>query len=154
MPFRLRKLKGGVDAHATVESILSSSAFEKIWTFPDFENVNNNDIPTYFKLGKIIKIEDEIHLAMSNELSFANCSDGVSVNLKAARVLTELLGFFCPDFRFSSHTADGCWKRIARSETMCVDEVKQLYDNLKPICEHFKLSNKSKDKLDAFMAAL
>jgi hypothetical protein len=51
-----------------------------------------------------------------------NCGDGVSVNLKVARVLAELLWFLCPDFRCSCHTVDGCWKRIARSETMCVDK--------------------------------
>ena len=35
-------------------------------------------------------------------------------------------GFTIPSLRCSSHACDGTLKRLARSKTMCVDEVKEL----------------------------
>ena len=85
---------------------------------------------------------------MSDRLPIANCGDGVSVNVKAARVGDELYGLLCPDFRCSAHSVDGCWKGIARSETVSVNEVNTLYESLKPVVKHFKLSSKSKELLE------
>ena len=62
--------------------------------------------------------------------------------------------FVCPDFHCSSHSVDGCWKRIALSETMSVNEVKTLYESLKLVVKHFKFSSNSKKLLDNCMAAL
>ena len=164
LPFRLMQMKGGVDAHDTVSSLITAfaefldikdNAFHSIRKFNGFEDVLSADIPVYFKVSVVEKVDNgEIHLTMSDRLPIANCGDGVSVNIKAARVLVEQYGFMCPDFRCSSHTVDGCWKRIARSETMCVEEVKSVYDNLKPVVKHFKLSSKSKEQLDSSMVVL
>ena len=74
---------------------------------------------------------------MLDRLPIANCGDGVSVNVKAARVGAELYGLLCPHFRCSAHSVDGCWKRIAHSETMSVNEVKTLYESLKLVVKHF-----------------
>ena len=82
---------------------------------------------------------------MSERLPIANCGDGVSVNVKAARVGAELYGLLCPDFCCSAHSVDSCWKQIARSETMSVNEVKTLYESLKPVVKPFNLSSKSKE---------
>ena len=61
---------------------------------------------------------------------------------------------FCPDFRRSAHAADGTLKRLARSETMCVDQVKSLYEALRSVAKHFQSSVKSKEKLDEAMQML
>ena len=166
VPFRLMKMKGGVNSHDTIESLMNAfgelldiknSAYDMINTFNGFENVNVDEKPVYFKLGvikEIITDSNEIHISMSDRLPIANCGDGVSVNIKVARVGAELYGLLCPDFDCSSHSVDGCWKRIARSETLSVSEVKVLYESLKPVVQHFKFSGKSKEFLDASMAAL
>ena len=52
---------------------------------------------------------------MSDILPIANCGDGVSANVKAARVGAELYGLLCPHFRCFAYSVDGCWKQIARS---------------------------------------
>ena len=69
-------------------------------------------------------------------------------------VLSCMACLLCPDFRCSAHSVDGCWKQIARSETMSVNEVKTLHESLKPVVKHFKFSSKSKELLDNCMAAL
>ena len=128
-----------------------------ICTIDGFENVIRGEIPAYFKLGVIKEINKnrkEIHIAMSDRLPITNCGDSVSVNVKAARVGAELYGLLCPDFCCSAHSVDGCWKRIARCETMSVNEVKTLYESLKLVVKHFKFSSKSKELLDNCMAAL
>ena len=165
VPSRLMKMHGGVNVFDNIESMMNAfgelldmnSAYQMIRTIDGFENVIQGEIPVYFKLGVIKEIDKnckEIHIAMSDRLPIANCGDGVSVNVKAARVGAELYGLLCPDFRCSAHSVDGCWKRIARSETMSVNEVKTLYESLKPVVKHFKFSSKSKELLDNCMAAL
>ena len=46
------------------------------------------------------------------------------------KLLSELYGFTAPPLRCSSHACDGTLKRLARSKTMCVDEVKELHESL------------------------
>ena len=76
------------------------------------------------------------------------------MNYKAVRVGAELYGFMFCDYRCSSHSIDGCWKRFAHSETMCVEEAKFLNNNLKAVVKHFKFRGKSKEILDNSMKAL
>ena len=78
-----------------------------------------------------------VHIVMSQRLPIANCGDGVSVNVKAARVGAQLYGLLTPEFCCSSHSVDGCWKRLPRSETMSVEQVKSLYESLKPVVATF-----------------
>ena len=156
VPFRLMKMYGGVNAYDNIKSLMNAfgelldikkSGYQTIRTIDEFENVIEGKISVYFKLGVIKEINKnrkEIHIAISDRLPISNCGDGVSVNVKAARVGAELYGLLCPDFRCSAHSFDGCWKRIARSETMSVNEVKTLYESLKPVVKHFKFSSKSK----------
>ena len=83
-----------------------------------------------------------------------NCGDGVAVNGKAARVMLELYGIWTISLRCSAHTADGSLKRMARSETMCVEAVKTCYESLRPVVNHFTLSSPSKDLLDESLRML
>ena len=164
LPFRLMKMKGGVNAHDLIESLftafsefidLKDSAFTNIRKMPGLENCSTP--PTYFKFGILLQdlsSETEIHIEMSAALPIANVGDGVGVNVKAARVLALLFGLLTPDFRCFVYSIDGCWKRIARSETMCVEAVKVLYEALKIVVKHFKTSGKSKELSDESMKAL
>ena len=166
VPFHLMKMHGGVNAYDNIESLMNAfgelldiknSAYQMIGIIDGFENVIRGEIPVYFKLGVIKEINKnckEIPIAMSDRLPIANCGDGVSVNVKAARVGAQLYGLLCLDFRCSAHSVDGCWKQIARSETMSVNEVKTLHESLKPVVKHFKFSSKSKELLDNCMTAL
>ena len=163
LPFRLMKMKAGVDAHALVDSLftafsefieLKNSAFVSI---PGALNFEICSPPTFFKLGTLLShllSETEIHIQMSDRLPVANVGDGVGVNVKAARVASELYGLLTPDLRCFVHSVDGCWKRMAKSETMCVEAVKTLYNNLKTVVKHFKFSGKSKELLDESIKVL
>ena len=91
---------------------------------------------------------------MSKRLPIANVGNGVGVNVKAARVASQLFGLSTPAIRCGSHSVDGCWKRIAKSETMSFEAVKTLYTNLKTVVKHFKFSGKSKEILVSSMAKL
>ena len=55
--------------------------------------------------------------------------------------MNKLYGIIAPDFRCSAHAVDGSPKRIAKSETMSIDEVKSLYN------KHFSFSVKNKEQL-------
>ena len=71
-----------------------NSAFEAIKDKVEFQ-----PIPPYFKLGKLMlhdEIKQEIHIKVNENMPVANCGDGVSVNQKAARILSELFGFDSP----------------------------------------------------------
>lgn len=162
LPFRLMPMKGGPNAHDVIQSLflafhkllqVDDSAFVTVRKNPDLENCA--DIPVYFKLGKLQSVQSkEIHIEMSDRLPIANCGDGVGVNVKASRVGSQLYGLPTPALRCAAHSVDGCWKRIAKSETMSVEEVKNLYGTLKTIVKHFKFSGKSKEHLDASMKML
>ena len=62
--------------------------------------------------------------------------------------MNDLYGINTLNFLCSAHATDGSLKSIAKSETMCIDEVKSLYNNLKSVLEHFSFSVKSKKQLD------
>ena len=84
-------------------------------------------------------------MKMSKNLPVGNCGDGVSKNSKAIGLMNELYGINAPDFRCSAHAAYGSLKHIAKSETICIDEMKSLYDNLKSVVKYFSFSVKSKE---------
>ena len=92
--------------------------------------------------------DNEIRIKMSTKRPIGNCGDGVSVNQKAARILKDVYGMSTLDFRCSSHATDGSLKRIAKSESMSVEEVKSLYLSLRSVVKHFHCSVKSKELLD------
>ena len=73
---------------------LKNSAFEAIKYKVEFRQ-----IPPYFKLGKLMlhdEIKQEIHIKVDENMPVANCGNGVSVNQKAACILSELFGFDSP----------------------------------------------------------
>ena len=126
-----------------------------ICTIDRLENVMRGEIPVYFKRGVIKDIKKIVKkFILLCQIPIANCGDGVSFNVKATRAGAELYVLLCPDFHCSAHSVDRCWKQIARSETMSVNEIKTLYESLKPVIKHFKFSSKSKELFDNCMAAL
>ena len=142
-----------------VDLYIKNNAFQEISKHltESSENVITELPPGYFKLGKVKYVDVEsktIHNDMYKNLPVGNCGDGVSVNGKVARLLAELYGMFCSDFKCSAHVVDGTLKRLAQSETMCVDQVKSLYEALRSVVKHFQSSVKSKEKLDEAMQML
>ena len=86
----------------------------------------HSNLPTILKLGRLMKgylDEDNFHVLMNANLPCGDCGDGVGVNEKAARIMCEIYGLPIPSYRCSAHSADGTWKRIARSKTMNVEQV-------------------------------
>ena len=74
--------------------------------------------------------------------------NALSWNSKAARVMKELYGSESPGFRCAAHAADGSLKCIAKSETMCAEEVKSFYKTLRSVVHFFQYSGKGKEALD------
>ena len=125
-----------------------NSAFTNVRHYFAFQSTLPTPSP-YFKLGTVLYVNDnEIRIKMSTKLPIGNCGDGVSVNQKAARILKDVYGMSTLDFRCSSHATDGSLKRIAKSESMSVEEVKSLYLSLRSVVKHFHCSVKSKELLD------
>ena len=85
---------------------------------------------------------DQIDIKMSQNVPAGNCGDGVSISNKAMHLLNELYSINTPDFLYSAYGVDGSLKRIAKSGTMCIDEVKSLYDNLKKCGQVFFIQSK------------
>ena len=72
VPFRLMRMHGGVDAHDTIQSLMTAfaefldikdNAFHGIRTKDCFLDINNNDIPTYFNLGTTQNVYDKLFQA-------------------------------------------------------------------------------------------
>ena len=123
---------------------IKNSAYENVKKHIDC----NDPPPNFFKLGTLLEVkENQIHIEISKQ-PVGNCADGAAVNNKAARLLSQLYGMDTLDFRCSAHTADGSLKRLARSETMSVEQVKTLYGCFKTVVKHFATSCKSKELLD------
>ena len=132
-------------AFITVSSKLAGLKPDKIWPMP----------PKYFKLGKLKTLDVEnqtIEIEASPNLG--NCGDGVAVNTKAARIMCSLYGILSPAFRCASHSSDGTLKRMTSSQTMCVDEMVELYESMSPVVKHFSYSVKNRETLDRAMELL
>ena len=105
LPYCLNKMRGcvtGVDsAHEIVANVTSvvaseSSAYHMVdrQFIESFGQEEPNYIPpvppSYFKISELDNVdhsEKVVHIAISNRFPVANIGDGVSVNIKAARVL-------------------------------------------------------------------
>ena len=97
--------------------------------------------PSYFKIGELVNVdhsEKVVHIAVSNRFPVANIGDGVSVNVKAARVLRDLFGFMSPDFQYSAHDTSGSIKHLATSKAMNVPEVTTLCECFRIVIKHFE----------------
>ena len=69
--------------------------------------------------------------------------DGCAVNNSASTALTNMYGLLSPAARCSSHSADGSIKRMSKSETYSVEEVKTFVEHFQPILRHYQLSGRS-----------
>ena len=85
---------------------------------------------------------------MSKTLPVGNCGDGVSINTEAARVMKKLYGIKSPGFKCAAHAADSSLKHISKSEIMCVEEVKLIYNSLRSVVHFSRYSFKGKEALD------
>ena len=126
VPFCLNKMKGGVTgmdtAHeilANVATVISSSASAYHTVCKSFLEVyGGNDPnyippkpPNYFKIGQLREIDHskkEITIRVSEKFPVANIGDGVAVNVKAAKILRDLFGFFALASLHSLHRSL-CW---------------------------------------------
>ena len=178
VPMELRKMKGSVDAHNLAQDLidfisgfsLDGKVAAYISLIKHFDDDDHSAIPDNppccTKLGTLVHVDgggdDEviveeeyknIHINVTN-MPVGNCGDGVAVNGKAARVMSELYGIHTPSLRCSVHAAYGSLKRMARSETMSVEAVKTCYESLRPIVNHFSLSPLSKEVLDESLRIL
>ena len=114
--------------------------------------------PCYFKMATIKnvdKAEKVIYLNVQSECSpTCQCGDGCATNMKAARLVDEIVGVKSPFTRCGSHAASGSLKRLCTSQTMCNDDAKALYENLRALLKHFSMSNKSTDLLNKALDTL
>ena len=107
---------------------MSNSAFHTVGAILE-ENDQDYDSmkkpSDYMKLGKLDRIDyesKEIFIKCSN-LPVANTGDGVSSNMKAARLMTACYGLDTIQFWCAAHSTDLVLKRMATSKTMSVPEV-------------------------------
>ena len=89
-----------------------------------------------------------IEIQAHGRFPVGNIGDGVSVNIKAARILRDLYGFTSPDFRCSAHAALVSIQRLTQSKIMNVPEVTTTYQNLRTIIKHFECSVKNKETME------
>ena len=75
-------------------------------------------------------------------------------NLKAQRLMEEPYGILSPFSNCSSHVASGTIRRTATSETMCDENIKQLYNALLKVLKHFSQSPKSTELLNSALTIL
>ena len=115
--------------------------------------ISKKNIPNYFKLGKLERLDIENIIAPQNS-SVRICGDGISYNNEAATLLSELYGFQCPSYPCSAHICDGTVKRLARSKTMPAVEIKECYESLSLNVKNFSCSIKNKESLDQAMKML
>ena len=156
----LARMKGGVAAFDLVENLFTQiasfmsiiNASEKINHYLPESGIDfRPSTPTYFKLGAIkrVSVEDkEIHLSMSKTLPVGNCGNGVSVNIKAARVMKELYGIESLGFRCAAYAAHSSLKFIAKSEAIGVEKAKSFYNTLRSVVHFFQYSVRGKEALD------
>ena len=112
--------------------------------------------PVYFKCCVIENIDmqgKKITLVMMFWPVGIN-ADGCSVNNLASVKLVNVYGLVTPSARCGSHAADGSIKRMAKSQTYCVEEVKVLAEFFAKILRHFQLSGKSTCLLNNALSAL
>ena len=86
--------------------------------------------PNYFNLGRLKKVDIEektIIIEASSRIPVGNYRDGVDVNTKAARIMFDQYGIPTRLYRYATHSSDGTLKQLARSKTMCIAEVIELY---------------------------
>ena len=116
-------------------------------TFPHFFHISK--IKGYDKEKKILHLE-----IASYDYPVSVCGDSCATNLKAQRLMEELYGILSPFSNCSSHIASGTIRRTATSETMCHENIKQLYNALLKVLKHFSQSPKSTELLNSALTIL
>ena len=165
VPWGLTKIQGGSlnsvklvhhvfniinSVHPLNESEKASSCFRKSLT--DERGVDVGELPNlpdYFECCKIDEIDWEagkVSLVFEH-WPVAIMDDGCRVNIATGNILTGRYGLLSPTARCSVHAGDGSLKRMATSETMCVEEVQVFAGSIRVLLRHFQLSGKSSELL-------
>ena len=102
-------------------------------------------LPIYFDCCMLESVDWDLGVV---HLNFKNwpvsiTADGCQVNVAAGKKLSEEYGLLSPTTRCAVHAADGSIKRMVKSKTMCVDEVKTFARNIRILLNHLHLSGKS-----------
>ena len=81
-------------------------------------------------------------------------ADGCIVNVPASTKLTELLGLLSPNVGCSVDVGEGSLKRMAKSQTHSVPQIKDFQTCLRILLCHFQLSSKSTHLLNKALSNL
>ena len=73
--------------------------------------------------------------------------DECAVNLKGSRLVDEIYDIKSSPSICASHASAGTIRRLCRSQTMCQNDVKSLYENLRGLLKYFAKSPKSSEML-------
>ena len=101
--------------------------------------------PEFFKCCEIehCDLDSNSISLVFNEWPVVLMADGCYTNNSASTALTNMFGFMSPSARCSSHAADGSVKRMSKSQTYSVEEVKVFVEHYRPILRHYQMSGKS-----------
>ena len=161
IPWSLTKIPGGSlnteklinHLFKTIKSVYPLSENEKASTnfyqlLADERGVSITDapqLPIYFDCCMLESVDWDLGVV---HLNFKNwpvsiTADGCQVNVAAGKKLSEEYGLLSPTTCCAVHAADGSIKRMVKSKTMCVDEVKTFARNIRILLNHLHLSGKS-----------
>lgn len=161
IPWCLTKIPGGSlnteklinHLFKTIKSIYPLSANEIASThfyqlLTDKRGVRITDapqLPIYFDCCMLESVGWDlgvVHLNFEN-WSVSITADGCQVNVAAGKKLSEEYGLLLPTTCCTVHAAYGSIKRMVKSKTMCVDEVKTFAGNIRILLNNFHLRGKS-----------
>ena len=158
IPWKLSEIPGGsLNATKLVTHLLKTIASVKIPTKNAFDsfiqaqkNAGISDLesefpPEFFKCCEIEHCDLDINSIslVFNEWPVVLMADGCYTNNSASTALTNMFGFMSPSARCSSHAADGSVKRMSKSQTYSVEEVKVFVEHYRPILRHYQMSSRS-----------
>ena len=104
--------------------------------------------PRYFKMGRVMRIDDDINIRINDNYPIGNTGDGVATNIKAARVFRDMYGLHTPEYRCAAHAPSGAIKRLTTTKIMNVPEITVHYDCIQKMVKHFQISAKNKELRD------
>ena len=157
IPWKLSEIPGSsLNATKLVTHLLKTIASVKIPTknafdsFIQAQNAGISDLefefpPEFFKCCEIehCDLDSNSISLVFNEWPVVLMADGCYTNNSASTALTNMFGFMSPSARCSSHAADGSVKRMSKSQTYSVEEVKVFVEHYRPILRHYQMSSKS-----------
>ena len=132
IPWSLTEIQGGfLNSNKLTEHLLGTMKDVKPPQANAFDQYiaaqrNAGISPEYFKACTMenCDLESKEIKLLFEDWPVGIMGDGCSVNTAANNKFTNIWGLLTPTARCRSHTADGSIKRMSKSQTMCVEEVK------------------------------